>query len=416
MNFIKDFLLTPLEPLFFGRPSPFNAGESRNSSSMFPPSPSTFQGIIRSHLLRSVSPQLNLDDWSKSARNERKELVGDSEKLPECWQIKGPLPAKLGEDGIHPWVKVPRFLFDNNKRLERGIFFKSVQPGLNDIGSGNDLSEDYIYTNSPNSDIKPALGWIDSNGLLNALAGKDLSDISLYDIPPFLKTNQSQPGIALNRKKNSAQDSMLYVLEHLRFSSKSGLWGNFNGSLHESMGENPFSKGVAGAGRKSRLASFTSGSTCKSWSEILKGEHLKEADDKSFFWIYLLSPAAMTNKKDDKNPILPGNIEFRLNEIPNRLSLLNSNENSQDGPYIKCITAITDHPMILGGIDMAKGTTKPNNSYLPQGSSWLIEINAEKKLKQEILQELNNSHLLGSEEEARFGFGHVLVGIGPDLA
>ena len=74
------FLVRPMEPLYFGRPSSFSAGEARFGKSEFPPSPLAFQGLVRSHLLRCVeNPALDLDDWSQCARKERETLVGRTE-------------------------------------------------------------------------------------------------------------------------------------------------------------------------------------------------------------------------------------------------------------------------------------------------------------------------------------------------
>jgi hypothetical protein len=66
-------------------------------------------------------------------------------------------------------------------------------------------------------------------------------------------------------------------------------------------------------------------------------------------------------------------------------------------------------------MDTARGRSRPNHAYAPPGSAWLIEIlTASNDLRRETLQRLNNAHPLGDPEEARFGFGHTLIGIEPD--
>ena len=226
----------PMEPLFFGAPSPFNAGESHLSRSMFPPSPTTFQGILRSHLLRGADPPLNLDDWSKKARQERSELVGVSDRLPDGWQIKGPLPSRLTTDGLDTWVPAPRFLFvdKSGEKGIRGAFVYAGLPYLDDRKNREEGNGFTGYGPGTREQLPCAQGWVDADILWWALAGSDPDwpkGKKIWNLPPFIRDDQIQPGIALDRGKNTARDSMLYRLEHLRFSSDAGFWGHFSGSL-----------------------------------------------------------------------------------------------------------------------------------------------------------------------------------------
>ncbi len=424
-----DIFIRPLEPLFFGAPSPFNAGETRFSRSMFPPSPMTFQGMIRSHLLRGATLKHSLDDWSAPARQERAELVGTSHSLPDGWQIKGPFPALLENGTTVPWLPAPRFLFRKGEEGSCPVSGKMYPDGLPHMDDLNNMNSDGFpvqtvqYGMPETFGHKPMTGWMDATAIFYALTGQheNITPNQIHEShPPFLKINQVQPGIALKRDGNIAEDGMLYRLEHLRFDGRSGFWGRFSGTLDHRLGKDSFSKGLGGAGRKGRLVAFEEASSPVSqWTKLLNGQHLPTGNgDSGWFWLYLLTPAAMVPPEQrSQGSLLPGHVRLAIEGLPGRVPLVFSGKDPavQKSAYIRCISAITGHPVTLGGMDMAKGTTRGNQSYIPAGSAWLLEIKGENSghLK-EICNQLNNTHLLGDPDQACFGFGHTLVGIGPE--
>ena len=422
-----DIFVRPLEPLFFGAPSPFNAGETRFSRSMFPPSPMTFQGMIRSHLLRGATLKQSLDDWSAQARQERAGLVGTSYSLPDDWQIKGPFPAFLENDSIVPWLPAPRFLFrkGGDSCPVPGKIYPDGLPHMDDLNNMNSDGSPGIpcqYGMPETFGYKPVTGWMDAVAIFHALTGQheNITPGQIHEShPPFLKTNQVQPGIALKRDGNIAEDGMLYRLEHLRFDGHSGFWGRFSGTLDRRLGKDPLSKGLGGAGRKGRLIAFERAlPLVAQWSGLLKGQHLPgESGDSGLFWLYLLTPAAMVPpERRQQRHLLPGQVRLAIDRLPGRVSIVHSGKDPGfQGATIRCVSAVTGPPVTLGGMDMAKGTTRGNQSYIPAGSAWLLKIKGEnsRHLK-EICNQLNNTHLLGDPDQACFGFGHTLVGIGPE--
>ena len=411
-----DFFLRPLEPLFFGEPHPFNAGETHYARSLFPPSPMTMQGIVRTQLLRAAHPALDLDDWSESARRERADLVGSSGRLPDGWRIQAPLPAEIkkdaaGVESLHPWAPAPRFLYsstDRGNRVFPGMIISSEQPAMNDLEPAlePEMKHD-LMIGGPDEEQYPGPlnGWVDPGNLWWALSGKGSWRQQGFAplVPPFVKTTQRQPGIALDQGTNTARDGMLYLLEHLRFSAASGFWGHFSGSLDRRIRLRTLSRGVGGAGRKGRLIAFEDAPQLEPrWRDLLAGRHLPlQPENQALFWLYLLTPARMRKEPDTggHDQILPG-VGLQTESLP-------------AGTALKCRAALTGRPITLGGMDTAMGRTRPNHAYVPAGSAWLIEIKAgNDQQRREILEKLNNTHLLGDAREARFGFGHTLVGIG----
>ncbi|MEN6464011.1 MAG: type III-B CRISPR module-associated Cmr3 family protein [Syntrophaceae bacterium] len=413
-----DFFIRPMEPLFFGEPRPFNAGESHFARSQFPPSPMTFQGMVRSQLLRSVEPPLDLDDWSREKREERAALVGSSDRLPPGWQIKGPLPAvvEYDEDGqkvLHPWSPAPRFLYrrDSGPGFIRGRLLTSNQQAMDDRPDcrNPDGPTAALFGPLPERRKYRTLdGWVDGETLYRALASETdyFPDKGSAAVPPFVKDTEPHPGIALDRQSNTSEDGMLYVLEHLRFARGGGFWGRFSGNMDERFGPKPLCQGVGGAGKKARLVAFEDPPPLKScWRELLAGKHLAGQNDrKGRYWLYLLTPVRIEPGQRAENgaTMLPGGVVLRRGALPPGIS-------------IRCTVALTGSPIVLGGMDTARGHSRPNNAYVPPGSAWLIEIEtAGNDLLRQTLQRLNDAHPMGDPDEACFGFGHTLVGIEPD--
>ncbi len=411
-----DLFIRPLESLFFGAPKPFNAGESHHARSEFPPSPMTMQGIIRSQLLRAATPPLDLDDWSPAARKERADLVGDSDRLPQGWQLKGPLPATIqknaqGETSLYPWAPAPRFLYrvsDRQQRIVHGEIFPTDHPACNDLTSdpSGAATGALLFGPSPEwQGARPLTGWVDSQTLLQVLSGNrtPLPAEAALALPHFVRNDQRQPGIALDRKSNTGQDGMLYLLEHLRFRPESGLWANFSGSLAERIGQDALQRGIGAAGRKGRLVAMEEPPPlATAWRDLLSGRHLGGDAGGSLFWLYLLTPARLDGETGSGGLPPFGRVRLRWEIIPT-------------GVTVRCRAALTGPPITLGGMDTARGRSRPNYTYLPPGSAWLLEIIAnDAALVRETLENLNNTHPLGDPEEARFGFGHTLVGIGPN--
>ena len=410
------FLLRPLEPGYFGKPVSFSAGESHYGQSEFPPGPMTFQGIVRSHLLHCVtSPRLDLDDWSKSARDERERLVGGPDHLPDGWQLKGPYPAcetavedrtgdgEFPEMFVAPWVSAPRFLMKSNRGPcplhARPVM--SSHPGLNDMASERNGPEAPMLLGRPEAGATESLaGWIGPENLYFALAGEgnaswneDQFSGDYRSLPPFV-FEEFQPGVAIDPKTGSSKFGMLYALESLRFKTGSGLAGWFSGNVDDRIPTAALEKGSAGIGRKRRIAAFEKLDRCHpAWEKTMNGEHIpSQIEEDTFFWVTTLTPVRLAN------PCKP---DIRVASLPE----------------VKIVVrgALIGHPVTIGGYRMATGTNRPNRQYVPPGSSWLIQIaGGDDETRGRALKMLNNSHAFGPAEEAGFGFGHIVVGIGPD--
>ncbi len=473
--FATDIFVRPLEPLFFGPPRTTRAGEDHGDASAFPPTPKTFQGLIRTQLLYRVEPALDLDSHSRHARAQCARLVGTGDRLPEGWQIKGPVAARImraeGTERLQPWAPTPRFLSrvpcpkpSNDKHssqaepscepVQRAAppdepfpsdplfpeFVPSQQPAMDDRHPQPGTLR-WLLGNPRVRDAVPLDGWLNAAGLYWALSAGRQHRHDLYPtnnsgfawhqhapglLPPFVR-HQLQPGIKLERpgprastrhndeRVGLAEDAMIYTNRAIRMDCASGFWGALSIDAHSKTPQDPgripedvLQNGLGHTGRKSRLVAFESCPPLDpGWRALLDGEHLQHCDyaPGQCFWMYALTPVAM----DEKHGLpLGGGVALRWpHDMPHAIAA---------AIKIKAIAAFNGAPRTLGGWDMAAGGSqwRANQSYAPAGSAWLIELaGGQPGQRRQALARLNNSHALGCPRDATFGFGHLLVGIGP---
>jgi CRISPR-associated protein Cmr3 len=413
------FFVRPVEPLYFGTPRSFAAGEAHHGRSLFPPPPSTFQGLVRSHLLRAVEPPHDLNDTSEAARALREQLVGGPEALPPGWQIQGPFPASRrraagqNEDQefqLAPWVPTPRFLLRAGASRVAPRHARVVAPALSlgrstgfqraasDLGTG-DL---WLLGRPEENATEPLEGWVGPANLRWALARRGEWSWKEYGsyIPPFVHP-ESRPGLAIDPNTGTPEHGMLYVLETLRFQqragvegSTSGLVGWFRGELDARIPEDALGHGTAAAGRKGRLAAVEpAGAFDPDWEAVKHGDHLPpHVSEEDLFWLLALTPARLAE------PLRPAV----------RLPL-------SGAASVVIRGALIGPPLTLGGYELASHRSRPNRSYVPAGSAWLLQLRGgDRSSRAEALRRLHDAHPLGPSAEAGFGFGHTFVGLGPE--
>lgn len=400
------FLVEPGEPVVFGPPKSGFAGEAHRIDSQFPPSPRTFQGMVRTRLLLGADPPLVLADRASAAAIA--DLVGPPAALPDGWQLSGPFPAapdKTATDPdqpqpLCPWVPTPRFLLGRDKRDRRPPLFarRIVCPGhpvMSDLG---DADATPALGRPDAGALSPVEGWIGPANLRAALEGEASGrrwDPTQWTMgrPPFVHT-ETQPGLAIDHEKGIAQHDRLYFAQALRFASESGLFGSLQGPLAAGLSTQALTQGAVPAGRKGRLAAFRAVSSLHpDWTFVMQGRHLPDTvdRDKQCFWLVALTPAFLT---DPHRPldrfIASGDVAVSVE------------------------AALTGAPMTVGGFEMASGRPRPNRLYVPAGSVWLIRLDGgTPDTRAATLRALNNHHPLGDPTEAAMGFGHTLVGRGP---
>ncbi|MBF0108893.1 MAG: hypothetical protein HQL76_06950 [Magnetococcales bacterium] len=424
------FMLRPLEPVLFGQPRTRNAGDDHGFSSGFPPSPFAFQGAVRTHLLQSAVPALNLDDWSRHARDERERLIGGPDRLPAGWQLQGPLIANIqkSENGpvVAPWVPVPRFLLRDpeRKRAPRPTKVIRLQE-TEGLTSAVHATQSLLFGRPDEDWSEPLSGWIGPDNLLWALAGKGTwhsKDHVHTPLPPGVQ-EEDHTGLALDPRTRTAEHGMLYTMKSLRFGGNAVLLGCLRGELAPRIPVDALHRGVVGLGFRRVLGAFEPAPRFHpSWETLLRGDHLETLaqQDEGYGWLLPLTPTDWT-ETDLRHPTDSPPATERPQEPdctekdPPRLARVFHAARSLGVTF--CPQAwLCRRQVLVGGYRMAQGTTRPTRGMIPAGSVLHFTLKgANETARLEFLKTLHNANLAAArEEDAAFGFGHVLVGLGPE--
>lgn len=402
---MTEFIVRPFDYVFFGSPAPQSAGETHFMRSLFPPPPRTFQGIVRTRLLSSREPKLDLSDYSHSAREERARLVGDADHLPDDWQVTGPVPVAWNalQQAYEPWLPTPRFLRRRGKAVVRA---KGTLVRGNDLlGSGDAVEpsgavDRWVIGTEGFEGAIVHEPWLNVDNMLWALGDRGVFDPKGVRCMPPHVMREMRSGVQIDTEKGTAKDQQLYTVEQLRFDGLGGLLGGFTGSLDSSLHAQSLQRGVVPVGRWNRLAVLQPVDEdtlfVSAWDRLLSGAHLpSEPDADQLYWMVLWTPANLsvgTRDGDRKGraaaPELSGGQRLTYHAV--------------------CLA----DAQTLGGFSMTEQKVRPNRIYAAPGSAWLFSLpQASASERGRILRELHAQHVLGPKNEAQMGFGRVLIGV-----
>lgn len=406
-------LLRPMDWVAFGPPRPSSAGETHHRATDLP-TPTAFQGILRTALLAATGDDFS--DRSAPAQRARDALVGGPGALPPGWQLRGPFFTKLVENdrGVmaEPWVSAPRFLLCTSGEpvFARLLSSPPVEDGpaaLNDV-SGR--AEPVLLADPALDATDPLGGWLSPRGLRWALSGETgpapwrEADHCARALPPFVKREQLA-GIEIDAETGTAKDGMLFSAEVLRFRASgrrpSGLAGWLSASLPPGIPADALTHGdLATCGWRSRPVVLEAlPQVDPDFEHVTRGDHLPDqaTEDQGFF-LTALTPAPCAVGQSSiqavqrslvADPRWPAAVEVRV------------------------LASLTGAPRVIGGLETASRRPRPNRSYWEAGSAWIFVLRGgTPAARAEALRALNDAHVLG-REEASFGYGHTLVGVGP---
>jgi hypothetical protein len=303
-----SFLARPLDTAWLRDGKPFTAGEASADPGLFPPTPWTWQGMIRTRML--VGEYGN----GLAARSQAQIAaeIGSPARLPSGWRFWGPFPARRdGGSGqhlgtLHPWVPTPAFValspdpYPARERFwldGRSCSLEALQGGALSSATRTAGLRLMAQRHGRKGSDK---GWIRADNLVFALLGRgrwnprgvcaaEKRAQGGADLPPFVH-EERRPGVAIGENGRAA-DSMLYFATHHRFVDGSGLWGAVEGApatLSQHLGN-----GTAALGRKERLIGLEAAEPSAELSALLAGEAALAApwDVELDLRVVLLSPA-----------------------------------------------------------------------------------------------------------------------------
>lgn len=320
--------------LMFRDSRPFAAGQNFRARSLFPPTPRTMQGVIRSHYL-----EMREVEWAAFAKNqiapEIRKAIGSPDSLGEL-TLSGPFVAQETNGEIIRLVQAPFDLMQpkpgtgTEERTplilapEREPSFKTNAPfkGWRALRppKGENIA---AYEN--------AAGWLNEGELAAYLRGAPLGQI----IPnERVFAREDRVGIGLSRHR-TVQRSLFYEAQFIRTQPDIGLLVEVNAGLF------PDGQGLIAIGGEGRSGWYRK----VSYRSVLP----KAKDGR--VKVVLLTPAYFSGGWQPRD----GNWSPWL------------------GPTARLVSLAIGKPLLISGWDLARKRPRALHHYLPAGSVFFFE-------------------------------------------
>lgn len=214
--------IEPQDVWLFRDGRPFDAGVDHGARSLFPPTPNTVQGIIRSRYLVEQSV-----DFQKYADcNPELKAIGDAIGWPGNGygqiQLRGPIVAHWdeGSQTLMRYIPLPADVVkvgDDDYRLLRPL----KTPLMHANWPADGLLPLWVRVTDDNVP-KEARGWLSEKALPDYLADSPRANLTVeHDDALFAREGRFGVGIASHRKR--PEEGLLYQVEFIRPRSNVGL-------------------------------------------------------------------------------------------------------------------------------------------------------------------------------------------------
>lgn len=353
--FIK---LTPFDTLFFRTGRPFAGGEDSWADVIFPPSPSTLYGAIRSFM---IFKRGNLKDFYDC---KYKDDLGTPDSKGS-FRVTGYF---LFTNEV--LFKSPKDLVLEDKELKPLKFCR--RPSL--FTSNYDLEHILIWQKK--EIVDEPQGWLSLIQFCDYVKNRKEDYLPLKDEDFFCYEHKI--GIARDKTTLTSKEGYLYRIPLLRLKNGVGL-------IAEIEGVDDFpEKGVIQLGGESKGASFE-----KIDDPIKSLKEMPFNFIKGLVKVYLATPAI-----------------FEKGWIPNWINESNF-EGSYNGIRLKLLGSAVGKPIFIGGWDMARKEPKPMKKAVPAGSVYYFEI-LDSPDAQKIIQTFHFKNI--SDVNPEEGFGLAIIG------
>ncbi len=360
--FIK---ITPLDTLFFRTGRPFKAGEDTWADVIFPPSPSTIYGAIRSFMIFKRGSLQDFFDGKYKAD------LGTPDKKGNL-KISGPFLYDLCKDEI--FLKAPLDLVLANDEKLKPLKF-SEKPRL--FIANYKLNNILIWRKDEK--VEESAGWLSLIEFCDYLKNKKES-YSFSQNKDFL-SYEYKIGIKRDRMTLTSEEGFLYRTTFIRMHSDAHL-------VIEVNGVNDFpEKGVIQLGGESKGAYFQ-----KIDDPFTQLKEMEFNFEDGLFKLYIATPAI-----------------FEKGWLPKWIDGTNNFEGSYNGIKLKLLGCAVGKPIYIGGWDIAKREPKPMRKAVPPGSVYYFKILEGDK--DEIKKKFHLQNISDINPEEGFGFsilGEVL--------
>jgi CRISPR-associated protein Cmr3 len=400
--------LTPLDTLFFREPRPFTAGEGADAWSLFPPTPLTIQGMIRSKLLSDYCGPWK-ENWTES-NNSIERVVGPPGGLPGTLAIRGPWLVKDGQWLLPAPLDLVLASIAGEEPPTAALREAAVlapEPMNGECKRTTSLPEKLRPLHPPKDkerkewkDFRGLSGWLTwdayhaylTHGRVTLQPGKN------WWRPDMLWEEELRPGIAMDYARNRVKKGMLYFARHVRLRPGVALGLEVSGlDALPRQWTLPFLAPFGGEGR----AVSVEDCSAPCWPSSISEDVNTRITRSGRFKVVLTQPAW-----------------FQKAWHPHWM-----NEDTGDCTYngvgFQWVAARIERAMKIGGWDLANQRPKPLRAFVPAGSVFYFEgLKDTKDTKAAcdtfwnrcISQNPVDSNGNFLEAFDRIGFGHALVG------
>lgn len=322
--------IQPHDVWMFRDSKPFSAQQNFVARSLFPPTPQTMQGVIRTHYLESQSV-----NWKAyAAGNERRELYeavgrpGNGHQPPTMGDlnITGPLLAIQNDGQVEVLVHAPMDLvFEPEKRR-----FTTLEPADSARFQTNSPFDGWYPLQQP-SGYKPAEGWI-SQAQFSAYLNKKPLQGELRKTETVFEY-EDRIGLGMDHGRRSNEQGLLYRARFVRLHDNVGLMVHINSSL---LAESGYMR----IGGESRSARFN----------VVENFAMPTVPNTKRLKIVLLTPAYFSGGWQP-----------------------------QDGDWSRwvnggsIVSAVVGKPLPISGWDVANNRSQPLRHFVPTGSVYYFE-------------------------------------------
>ncbi|MGC8757889.1 type III-B CRISPR module-associated protein Cmr3 [Caldisericum sp.] len=385
----KWIFIEPFDTVFFRDGKPFDAGNDFVSFSIFPPSPSTFYGALRTYIIMQYS---NLSNFRSDTKITN--VVGTDANNLGSLKIYGPY---LYKKELSPFLlfKAPLDIMQRD-RIVINLIPSSVSSGLTDLEANNKIKINLAlpsdFTSNEAFEEPEEFGDYFTEDEIRAYLSGQFSSIHLK-IKDFFK-NEHKVGITIDKSTRTAEKHMLYSSPHIRLNNVGFVIGteddgNFvsdNGSFH-----------LGGDNRTVRFENIPEFEAKIDSLKQIVSSQLKTQSSKRIKFI-LLTPG-----------------RFKNGWYPDFLNKNNENELEGTLPNtnikLKLVSCVLGKPDYCGGFDMANKYPKKMEKIVPSGSVYFFEVlNNNEDWINTLLENYFFKSIESDEVLLKQGFGQILIG------
>lgn len=328
-----NIFIEPSDVWLFRDGRPFMAGEDHVARSLFPPTPRTMQGVIRSaRLAYGGASFTNRATWPPD--------VGTPDDFGAL-QMRGPLIARCSKDGAKPFFPHPQ----DAVKLKDGWHVLSPQQVQSFQANWSDVLQPLMPPRYSEPE-KFELGWLSADELANYLSGKkfDVTDSkSLFD-------REHRFSVEIEGIAKRSREGNLFAIEFIRPHQDVGL-------LLEIAGVTLPEGGLLALGGEARAGSYKTVATGLDLPRDGRMPH--GAGEKTRFKLYFATPAI-----------------FDQGWLPRDIGT-GTLHGIWRGIDLTLVSAAVGKPQHIGGFDMAanngRGGQKPMRRAVPAGSVYFFE-------------------------------------------